>query len=234
MLNPLRALGKALRDLFDDFLLLVVCNIIWSLMCLPIWMFALFLIGAGAWPLAITVALVGVLPAGPATAGLFYVAYRVVDGRASKVADFFAGLRQYARPGWAIIGVATASFLLIGYNLGFYLTVTNLFGAIMLGLWLYGLLFWLGLLLYAPALVFLQEQPDLRMVARNAFLMALGRPIFTFVSLVLAVALLVLSLYLVVPPFLITAALFALWSVHATRQLIEDARRRREGTESAA
>lgn len=231
MLNPFGALGKAMRDLFDDFLLLIVCNMIWALMCLPIWVFALFLLGEGAGLLTIMVALLGVVPAGPATAGIFHIAYRVADGRASRVRDFFVGMRQYARPGWAVVGVATASLLLIGYSLGFYLTVTNLFGAIMLGLWLYGLLFWLSMLLYAPALVVLQERPDLRLVARNAFLMALGRPIFTVLNCLLLVVLLVLSSYLVLPLFLVTMSFFALWSVHAARQLIEDARRRRESAD---
>jgi hypothetical protein len=64
--------------------------------------------------------------------------------------------------------------------------------------------------------------------------MALGRPIFTFLNSVLLVALLVLSIYLVVPLFLVTVALFALWSVQATRQLIEDARRRRESADPVA
>ncbi len=233
MLNPLRALGKALRDLFDDFLLLTICNLLWAAIALPLWWVALLPLVNGAWLLAFAIALVGVLPAGPATAGLFYVAHKVADGRAAKIGDFFRGMRQYARPGWAIVGIATASFILISYNLSFYTGVNNLFGAIMLGLWLYGLIFWLGLLLYAPALVFLQEQPDLRLVARNAFLMALGRPVFTFLTIVLMLAVVLLSAFLVVAPFLLTAALLALWSISAARQLIDDARRRREAAEGA-
>lgn len=234
MLNPFRALGKALRDLFDDFLLLTVCNLLWAALSLPLWWAALLPLLNGAWLLAFAIALLGVLPAGPATAGLFYVAHRVADGRAAKIRDFFHGMRQYARQGWVIVGIATASFILIFYNLSFYTRVDNIFGAIMLGLWLYGLIFWLGLLLYAPALVFLQEEPDLRLVARNAFLMALGRPIFTFLTIVLMLAIVLLSLFLVVAPFLITVALLALWSISAARQLIDDARRRREAAEGAA
>lgn len=232
MINPFRALGKALRDLFDDFLLLVLCNLLWAALALPLWWVALLPLVNGAWLLAIGIALVGVLPAGPATAGLFYVANRVAEGRASKVADFFRGMRQYARQGWAIVGVATATFLLVLYNLSFYTGVGNLFGAIMLGLWLYGLIFWLGLLLYAPALVFLQEEPDLRLVARNAFLMALGRPIFTFLTIVLMLAVVLLSAFLVAPFFIVTVALLALWSIRAARLLIDDARSRREAAEA--
>lgn len=234
MLNPFRALGKALRDLFDDLLLLTVCNLLWAILSLPLWWLALAPLLQGAWLLAGAVALAGVLPAGPATAGLFYVAHRIADGRAAKIGDFFTGLRRYARPGWAVVGVATASLLLIGYNLSFYLTVDSLLGGIMLGLWLYGLVFWLGLMLYAPALLFLQEEPDLRLVARNALLLAIGRPLFTFVTLVLMLAVILLSFVLLIPLFLITVAFMALWSVNAARQLIDDSRRRRQADADAA
>jgi uncharacterized membrane protein YesL len=233
MLNPFRALGKALRDLFDEFLPLVVVNLLWALFSLPVWWFALAALLQGAWVVATVVALLGVLPAGPATAGLFAIAFKVADGRAVKLGDFFSGMRQFARPGWAVVGVATATLLLILYNLSFYANVGNLFGGVMLGLWLYGLIFWLGLLIYAPALVVLQDTPDLRMVARNAFLMALGRPIFTFLTLVLMVLIVGLSVFLVVPIFFFTISYLALWSVNATRTLVDDARRRREAAEAA-
>jgi uncharacterized membrane protein YesL len=231
MLNPFRALGKALRDLFDDFLPLTVANLLWVLFSLPLWWAALGLLLQGVWLLAAVFAMVGVLPAGPATAGLFYIAYKVADGRAVKLGDFFTGMRQYARPGWAVVAVATGSFMLIVYNIGFYLSVTNLFGGVMLGLWLYALIFWIGLLIYAPALIFLQDAPSLRLVARNAFLMALGRPIYTFLTIVLMVALVVLSVVLIVPVFLFTIALLALWSLGATRTVVDEARRRREAAE---
>jgi uncharacterized membrane protein YesL len=234
MLNPFRALGKSVRDLFDDFLTLTVSNLLWALFTLPLWWVAVGALLQGFWLFAIAIALLGVLPAGPATAGLFYVAHRASDGRASKFGDFFTGLRQYARPGWAIVGVATASFLLIVYNLSFYLGVGSIVGGLMLGLWLYGLVFWLGLLLYAPALLFLQEEPSLRLVARNAFLMAVGRPIFTLLTLAMMVAIAVISTLLTVPVFLITVAFLALWSVNAARQLVEDARRRREAADADA
>lgn len=232
MLNPLRALGKSLRDLFDDFLPLTVGNLLWAICSLPLWWVAAGALLQGYWLVGIVVGLLGVLPAGPATAGLFYMAEKVTDGRAVKLADFFTGMRRYARPGWAVIGVATASLLLIVYNLGFYLSVNNLLGGIMLGLWLYGLIFWLGLLIYAPALVFLQDTPNLRLVARNAFLMALGRPVFTFLTIVLMAAIAILSMVLMVPVFLFTVAFLALWSLNATRQLVDDARRRREAAEA--
>jgi uncharacterized membrane protein YesL len=233
MLNPLRALGSSLRDLFDDFLLLIACNLLWALLSLPLWALAFLLLSAGIPALAATAALLGVLPAGPATIALYYVAHRITDGRATKIVDFFGAMRQHARIGIMLTGIALAGLLMILFNLGFYLSVNNAFGGAMLGLWIYLLVFWLGLMLYAFPLAFLQDQPDLRLIARNAFLMSVGRPIFTFLTLVLMALILGLSLFLVVPAVLLTVAYLPVWATRATRQLIDDARRRREAAEEA-
>jgi uncharacterized membrane protein YesL len=233
MLNPFRALGSSLRDLFDDFLLLIACNLLWALLSLPLWALAFLLLSAGIPALAATAALLGVLPAGPATIALYYVAHRITDGRATKIVDFFGAMRQHARIGIMLTGIALAGLLMILFNLGFYLSVNNAFGGAMLGLWIYLLVFWLGLMLYAFPLAFLQDQPDLRLIARNAFLMSVGRPIFTFLTLVLMALILGLSLFLVVPAVLLTVAYLPVWATRATRQLIDDARRRREAAEEA-
>jgi uncharacterized membrane protein YesL len=228
MINPFRPLGSALRDLFDDFLLLIGCNLLWALLSLPIWILAYSLLGAGVPLLAGFAALVGVLPAGPATIALYAVAYRVADGRASKMADFFAAMRQHARIGIVLTAIAVFGLVVILFNLGFYLSVNNLFGGLMLGVWLYLLISWLGVLIYAFPLVFLQEQPALRLIARNSVLMALGRPIFTVLTLLLMVILFLVSAYLLVPVLLFTTAFLSVWATRATKTLIDDARRRRE------
>jgi hypothetical protein len=234
MINPFRVAGGALRDLFDEFLLLIICNLIWAVLCAPLWVLAFGLLLAGEGVFAVAAALVGVLPAGPATAGLYAVAARVTDGRASKVGDFFAGMRAYAGPAIAVTLAAVAGLGLILFNLSFYLAVNNIFGGLMLGLWLYLLIAWLGVIVYAYPLIFLQERPDLRLIARNSALMALGRPLFTVATLLLMGLVTLLSAYLVLPLLIITAALLAIWSTKATRTLIEDARRRREEAEANA
>lgn len=234
MINPFRVLGSSLRDLFDDFLLLILCNLVWALMSLPLWIVAWILLLAGSAPAAAIAAILGALPAGAANGGLFAIAYRVVDGRASKLADFFAGVRENARVAMILTTIAVAGLVLILFNLGFYISVSNIFGGLMLGLWLYLLISWVGVLSYAFPLVFFQERPDLRLIARNAFLMALGRPVFTFLTLLLMAVLLAISTYLVAPLVLFSVAFFAVWSTRATKALIDDARRRREAAEAKA
>jgi uncharacterized membrane protein YesL len=232
MLNPFRALGSSLRDLFDDFLLLIMCNLLWAAISLPLWAVAFTLLSAGAPALALVAAVLGVLPAGPATIALYHVAYRITDGRAVKVGEFFGAMREHARIGIILTGITIAGLVLILFNLGFYLSVNNAFGGAMLGLWIYLLVFWLGLALYVFPLAFLQDAPDLRLIVRNAFLMSVGRPIFTFLTLLLMGVIVGLSLFLVVPAVLITVAFLTVWATRATRQLIDDARRRREEAEA--
>jgi uncharacterized membrane protein YesL len=228
MINAFRPFGTALRDLFDDFLLFIMCNLTWALLAIPLYGFALSVAVAGQPVLASIVALLGVVPAGPATGALYDVAFRVTDGRAVKYRDFLAAMRKQARIGVLLTAIATVGLLIVLLNLGFYLSVNNVFGGVMLGFWLYLLVFWCGICLYSFPLAFLQEQPDLRTIARNALLMTIGRPIFTALTMLLMAIVIVLSFIIVAPLALFTSALLAVWATRATRTLIDDARRRRE------
>lgn len=237
MSNPFRAFGSAVRDLFDEILVLTVCNLIWALLCLPTWIFANFLLGEGQPLLAGVTLLAGILPTGPATAGLSYIAYRVVDGRAVKLNDYFEGMRRYARAGWIMAAIWLTGFVTIIFNLNFYGGGDSIFSVLMVVFWFYVLLFWLATLIYAPALGHLQEQPTVRMLARNTFLMVMGRPIYTLVTLVLMGVFFGLSLVLLIVPLMITFSFFAVWGARATKQLVDEARRRREeaaGTKAAS
>lgn len=234
MINPFGPFGTALRDLFDDFLLLILCNLTWAVLSVPLWGLAIGVAGAGEPILASIIAMVGVLPGGPATGALYAIAFQITDGRAAKFGDYLAALRQHFRTGLLLSAISVAGFVTILLNLGFYLSVSNLFGGVMLGLWLYLLIFWCGLSLYAFPLAFLQERPDLRTIARNAVLMTIGRPVFTALTLLLMAVIIVISFIIVAPIALFTTALLAVWATRATRKLIDDARRRREEAELKA
>jgi uncharacterized membrane protein YesL len=233
MLNPFRALGKTLRDLFDEFLLLILCNLCWVVLSVPLWWLAYGLAWSGAFVPAVLVAMLGVLPAGPATMALTTVSLRVSEGRASTIADFFRGLRTYPRQAWALTAIWVAGMLLILFNFRFYFTWPGVIGGLILGVWVYLFLIWFALLIYAFPLLLLQERPDLRLVARNAGLMVLGRPLFTGVNMALMGVLVALSVVFVIPFLLITASLLNLWSVRATTALIEYQRARQEAAAEA-
>ncbi len=234
MLNPFRVLLSALRDLFEEFFLLIGCNLIWAAISLPLWWLALALINVGAFGWGAGVALLGALPAGVASAGLVALAARISDGFAVKLGDFSSGMRRYARPGMAFAGLWMAGLLLIVLNLNFWPSRAGLLGPIMFGAWLYALLTWFSVLIYAPALLVLQPTPSLRSVSRATVMMILGRPVFTLVTVALLGVVFYLSLRFILPLLLFSVALFALWGMRATQAQIAEAHRRREEAATAA
>ncbi len=226
MINPLRPIWTALRDVLDELMLLLGCNLIWCLLCLPLLWLSYVLLTAGATVPAALALLATVLPAGPATAALAYVANRVCEGRATRLGEYFGAMRSYARRGWILLGVWTLGLLIILVDIGFYLRVDNLAGSVILGLWIYLLAVWLALLIYIFPLMAMHEPFSLRQIARSAGLMVVGRPIFTVVNLALMLLVIWGSLLLVLPLLVVTVAFLNVWSARATVALIEDARRR--------
>ncbi len=238
MIRAFRALGKAIKDVFEELLLLIMCNLIWALISLPLLLAAYITLAdlQNIW-LAVLLSLLAVLPMAPATAGLYVVAHRTSEGRVSKIGDFFGGMRRYALPAWRTLGIWMIGFIIILVDLQFYAGVTNFVGSLILGLWFWLLVIWLGLLIYIFPLILLQEQPSLRIIARNAFLMTLGRPIFTLITLVLMGALVLICvifplLTVLIP--LILVALLAQWSMRATQELIKEAEERQAAAQAKA
>lgn len=237
MVRAFRAFWRAVKDIFDEFLLMAICNVLWSLISLPLLVVSnILLLTTGVWP-AIAVGLLAVLPLAPATAGFYVIAQRTTEGRVSKVGDFFAGMRRYALPAWRTLGVWAIGLVIILVDLSFYMGVDNFIGSLILGLWFYLLVVWLGLLIYIFPLMLLQERPDLRTIARNALLMTVGRPIFTLTTLVLMG--LVVATALLIPLltplfFLFIVALLVQWSMRATQTLIKEAEDRRAAEQAAA
>ena len=232
-MRAFRAFWAACKDLFDELLLLAICNILWLFISGPLLVLSYASLAGGFLVIGIAFALLAVLPLGPATAGLAAVAHRVAEGRASTWRDFFSGMRRYARTSWIVMGVWMIVWILIIVDLVFYSNVPNTFGFTMMVFWFNMMLLWFGALIYLFPLVVLQETPSLRLLARNAFLMTMGRPIFTLINLVLMAIFVVLSLILPVLPLFLTFAFFAQWSMRATLELVKEAEERRAALEEA-
>lgn len=227
-----RGFWSALKDMFDEFFLLVVCNAIWSAFSLPIFTYALWVLVNGVIGLGVILLLVAVVPAAPATGALFYVAQRVAEGRATRFGEFFRGVRRYALRSWALLGTWTIGLLLIVFNLNFYFSVANSLGYALSFLFLYLLVIWLGVLIYLFPLMLLNPASRLRQVARQAFIMTLGRPVFTFTTLLLMILVSAFSILLPALFFFFTVALLAQASVRATQELSREAEERRAAAEA--
>lgn len=224
---PFRVFWQALRDLFDEFLLLTLANIIWAALSVPLFSIAYVAMVSNAALPAAAAALVGVLPAAPAFGGLYALSKRITEGRASKLTDFFTGMRTYALPAWRLYGIWMAGLALILWNLAFYAGVPGLLGGLLIGFFLYLFMLWSAIIIYAFPMMVLLEQPSLRQIARNALILIVSRPIYTLITMLLmGFILFVSSLVLVVPFLLFSVSLLAVWGVRATQFLIDDAQAR--------
>ena len=218
---------QSVKDLFDELFSLMGVNLIWLLISAPLMVIAGLLINAGLSGPGLVVALLGVLPMAPATAGLYTVVQRVAEGRVISWRLFFEGFREYSRLSWRVYGVWTLGLLIILFNLRFYNQMASGLGSFLSVLFLYFLLIWFALLIYIGPLMLLQTDKRIRVIARNAFLMALGRPIFTLVTLILMGVIVAISISLPILPIVLTFSFLALWSFRATTRLIADGEARR-------
>jgi uncharacterized membrane protein YesL len=221
----------SIKDLFDELFALMIVNLLWVAISAPLAVAAGLLIYTGSLGPGVLVALLAVLPAAPATAGLYTVVQRVAEGRVATWRLFFTGFREYLMPSWRVYGLWAIGLMLILVNVQFYNRISSNIGQFLSILFLYVLLVWLALLIYIGPLLLLQNDKRIRVIARNAFLMAVGRPIFTLVTLIMMAVIFVASIWLVILPFILTFAFLALWSFRATTRLIADAEARRAARE---
>lgn len=230
-------LWRSVKDVFDEMFLLIMANIAWCVISLPLLALAGYAAFQGAALPATIFALLGVLPLGPANMGLYSIAQRVTEGRTSTLGQFFAGMKEHAVLSWKVYGLWMVGLVTILFNMGFYAGMGSTLGAFLQILFIYLLIIWLALLMYIGPLAILQTDKRLKIIARNAALMTLGRPIFTIVTVVLIGIVIVLSLLpgVFIIPGLILFAFLAVWNFRATTKLIEDAEeRRRQEAEKAA
>ncbi|NOK57591.1 MAG: hypothetical protein GFH27_549303n144 [Chloroflexi bacterium AL-W] len=222
-----KVLWLAIKDLFDELFVLMGVNIVWILINLPLFGLTFIFANPDTLFLASITLLLSILTLGPTNAGLYIVAERVTEGRKIGVGTFFEGLRSHVRLSWQVYGTWMFGLLLILVNLQFYAGMGNVLGAFLLVLFLYILLIWFGILIYIGPLMIIQVDKRLRMIARNALLMTLGRPLFTIGTLIVMGLISVVSFIVGILVLLVTFSFFALWGFHATNKLIKDAEDRR-------
>lgn len=229
-----KAFWQSVKELFDELFALAIVNLIWVVINLPLALIAGTLLLNNALGAAGIVALLAVVPMAPATAGLYTVAQRVTEGRVISWRVFFEGFREYRMISWQVYGLWALGLALILVNIQFYLQLNSTIGSFLTILFLYLLAIWFALLIYIGPLMLLQTDKRLRVIARNAFLMVLGRPVFTLSTVIMMAVIIVVSVFLRLLPFLLTFAFLALWSLRATMALIADAEARRIARDEAA
>lgn len=196
-----RAFTVSVTLLFRRMGILLVANVLWILLSLPL----------VTWPAA--------------TAALFYLTERVVreeaghDARPARTSDYWTGFRQYWLQSTAMMVLNLAVLGVLAVALQYYAT-----NEIEVFQWLTGpilllLLAWLGAQLYLYPLLIAFPTLSVFHVARLAFLSAISYPLYTLMLLVLLLTVTAVCLVLLGPVLLLLFSLLAVAQTVALRSL---------------
>ncbi len=166
-----------------------------------------------------------VLPAPPVTAGLWYVAHRVVRGYAINMGTYWEGVKAYGGRSYLVALVALFGYAILAMNLWFYgvsgvAPIQDDAARIVVIFWAFATLLWTGAMFYFEAFLIEQVEPKLTTALRNSVGLMVLHPFKTLFWLIALVALLALSIFV---PILVGMfpSLFAMLSITATRRLVQ-------------
>jgi uncharacterized membrane protein YesL len=162
-----------------------------------------------------------VVTAAPATVGLNHVANRIANYKRVDASFFWEAARMHIGRGWLLFAIAAGVPLIMIFDAWFFFNTEGLLRTLgVFLLWLFVLSIMIGQ--YVFPLFWQQDEPDLRLVLRNAALLALRHPLYTFLIVVFQVILLGLSVALTLPLVLLYPALAALTVNHALVGLLQE------------
>ncbi|HSJ54044.1 MAG TPA: hypothetical protein VLC52_09885 [Anaerolineae bacterium] len=225
MLDALRVVRFSLVDFWEEFVLLISLNLLWSLaVLLPVSPWLLFASAPSVWivPLSLLLA----LPLPIVTAGLCFVTNQVTRAKAVSGQTFATGVRRYWRKALGVTAINVVALLLIASNLRFYaVVVEGTWTSLALGIWLVLACYWLLVQIYWFPIILEMENDRVLLGLRNALVLVIVSPGFSVVTGLLMLVLLVVGTLLTVPAILILASLLLLMSNHATRSRLARVRK---------
>jgi hypothetical protein len=217
MVDALQVVKFSLRDFWDEFVMLAVLNVLWSLTVVlpivPLFVFrSVSLIGV----LAISLPLAVPLPI--VSGALCFVTNQVARGRTMGWGTFAVGLKSY----WAkSLGVGLMNLIvlvLITVNIQFYgFILDGTWATFALSAWLSVGIYWLLAQVFWFPMILELESEKMFLALRNALVMVIITPGFSLTVAVLVVVIGAVCIVLSVPAVLIMASLLLLISNHATR-----------------
>jgi hypothetical protein len=231
MIDALLSAWHSLKDIWEDFVLLVVLNVLWSLafvlMLMPIFLLATtqFILG-----LILSFLLFWLLPI--VSAGLSYVANQIARGVAANFQTFVTGVKRYWAKSLIVALINLVVLILIATNLQFYgYVLEGAWTNFALAAWLVVAIYWLIVQIYWFPMILELESEKVFVALRNALALVIISPAFSITTGLIMLVLLALCVVLVVPAALLMASLLLLISNRATRSRLEMVRKKREAME---
>jgi hypothetical protein len=226
-----RTLWTALVGLYEDTLVLLAGNLASVALNLPIAILlrviALPLVGVEDQSNAVFIIVLGALlpfAPTPGTIALAGLAQAAAGPDVPRFGSFRASLTQHWRLALRCSVVSIVVLGALAWNVTFYLNFGPGWPLLVTIIWLYAALFWIALHIYLVPLAVHVAEPRLIDLYRRAAFVSLGHPGYTFVLLVLLLALSVASVIFLPIYVLLGPALISLAQAHALREI-----RRRHG-----
>jgi hypothetical protein len=226
MFDALVVTWQSLKDFWDEFALLIMLNIIWSL-SVVLAVAPLFLWGSTNPLLALASSLVLLFPLPIVSGALCFVTNQVARDKAIGWGTFATGLRRYWLKSLIVALINLVILGLIAFNIQFYaFAVTGAWTAFAVIAWVVVAILWLIIQIYWFPMILELESEKVLLALRNALGLMLLSPGFSLMLAMILAILATLCILLTAPAPLLMASLLLLISNHATRHRLDHIRQK--------
>jgi hypothetical protein len=231
MADAFRITWQSLKDLWDEFVLLVMLNVVWSLSV--VLMITPLLLWGGSNPIpALALSFLLFWPLPIISGALCFVTNQVARGKAVGWGTFATGLRRYWAKSLGVAGINLVVIGLIASNIQFYgVILQGMWTNFALSIWIVLGLYWLITQIYWFPMILELESEKVLGALRNALVLVIISPPFSVTAAIILAVLAALCIVLTVPLLLFMAALLLLISNRATRDRLEHIQKKRESWE---
>jgi len=231
MIEALKVTWQSLKGFWEDFVLLVTLDLIWSLSVL-LMIAPIFLLGS-TYPLpALILSFLLFWPLPIVSAALCFVTSEIARGKAVRWGTFAVGLRRYWRKGLIVALINLVVLGLISINIRFYgFVVEGAWTNFAVSAWIVVGLYWLIAQIYWFPMILELESEKVLVALRNALALVIISPGFSLLLAIVLSLLAVVCILLTVPAPLIMAGLLLLIINLATQNRLAMVRRKREARE---
>jgi uncharacterized membrane protein YesL len=162
-----------------------------------------------------------VVTAAPATVGLHQVANRIANYKRVDTSFFWESARTNIGRGWLLYVINRIIPIIIFTSVFFYLSTPGWLRILgFVCIWLF--VFVLMISQYYFPLFWQQDEPNIRLILRNAVLLVLQHPLYTFLMLLFQVILIIISAAITLPLFLLAPAIIAISANFALTGMLQE------------
>lgn len=163
-----------------------------------------------------------IIPAAPVTQAMHHVANRMANYNRVNNSFYWEVLWKNFGRGWLLYAFHLLLPGAILMNVWFYLTGSTSWMRIIGIAWLWIIVLIMMMMQYFFPLFWQQDEPNLKHVFRNAFLLAMRYPAYTFLMLLFQIVFLALSIVITLPLLLLTPAVMAISANFAAVGILQE------------